>query len=75
MIITTILVNVFSESVKQTIFYIFNLLSNSGQPQDKAKVDFTESDYDDPQLQDDSESDVTPHQYSLRERKPINYKV
>ena len=74
MIITTILVNVFSESIKQTIFFIFNLLSKS-VTQDKPKVDFTESDYDDPQLQDESESDVTPRQYSLRERKPINYKV
>ena len=75
MIITTILVNVFSESVKQTIFYIFNLLSSSGHPEYKPKVDFTESDYDDPQLQDDLELDVTSHQYSLRERKPVNYKV
>ena len=74
MIITTILVNVFSESIKQTIFYIFNLLSKS-ETQDKPKVDFTESDYVDPQLQDESEPDVTPHQYSLRERKLINYKV
>ena len=36
MIITTILVNVFSESVKQTIFYIFNLLSKS-ETEDKPK--------------------------------------
>lgn len=74
MIVTTILMNVFSESIKQTIFFIFNLLSKS-ETQDKPKVDFTESDYDDPQVQDESESNVTPHQYSLRERKLINYKV
>jgi hypothetical protein len=75
MIISTILVNLFSESIKQTIFYIFNLLNKSVQPQDKSKEDLTESDYDDPQLDDMSEPDVTLRQYSLRERKTINYKV
>jgi len=75
MIISTILVNLFSESIKQTIFYIFNLLNKSVQPQDKSKEDPTESDYDDPQLDDMSEPDVTLRQYSLRERKTINYKV
>jgi hypothetical protein len=75
MIISTILVNLFSESIKQTIFYIFNILNKSVQPQDKPKEDPTESDYDDPQLDDMSEPDVTLRQYSLRERKTINYKV
>jgi hypothetical protein len=75
MIISTILVNLFSESIKQTIFYIFNFINKSAQPQDKSKEDPTESDYDDPQLHDMSETDLTPHQYSLRERKTINYKV
>jgi len=75
MIATTILMNVFSESIKQTIFYIFNLLSKSVQPQDKPKEDPIESGYDDPQLDDVSEADLTPHQYSLRERKAVNYKV
>ena len=61
MIVTTILMNVFSESIKQTIFYIFNLL-NKSETQDKPKVDLTESDYDDPQLDDMSEPYVTLHQ-------------
>jgi hypothetical protein len=75
MVITTVLMNVFSESIKQTIFYLFNLLSKSGT-EDRSKVNIMDSSYDDPQVQDDmSEPDVTPRQYFLRERKPVNYKV
>ena len=67
--------NVFSESIKQTIFYLFNLLSKSGT-EDRSKVNIMDSSYDDPQVQDDmSEPDVTPRQYFLRERKSVNYKV
>ena len=67
--------NVFSESIKDTIFYLFDLLTKSAT-EDRSKVDLAESSYDDPQIQDDmSETDVTPRQYSLRERKPVNYKV
>ena len=67
--------NIFSESIKQTVFYIFNLLNKSVQHQDKSKEDPTESEHDDPQLDDMSESDVILREYSLRERKTINYKV
>ena len=75
MVITTVLMNVFSESIKQTIFYLFNLLSKSGT-EDRSKVNIMDSSYDDPQVQDDmSEPDVTPRQYFLRERKSVNYKV
>jgi hypothetical protein len=78
MMVTTIVMNVFAESIKDTIFYLFNLLSRSAAD-DKSNIDTTlESNYDDPQVQDD-ETTSDPHQngrqYSLRERKSINYKV
>ena len=78
MISTTIIVNLFSQSVKQAIFYMFNLLQKSEDTKDKP-VKFIDSEMGvgDPQAQDDSmhEPDVTLRQYSLRERKPVNYKV
>lgn len=79
MISTTILVNLFSQSVKQAIFYMFNLLQKSDNTKDKS-ASFIDSEMGvgDPQVQDNdtmSESDTTLRQYSLRERKPVNYKV
>ena len=78
MISTTILVNLFSQSVKQAIFYLFNLLQRSENTKDKS-VSFIDSEMgDDPQIQDNdamSEPDMSVRQYSLRERKAVNYKV
>jgi len=81
MIITTfVLVKLFSESVKQVIFCMFNLLQNADAAENKNKsisyidselgIDDSESDY---KLEPQPESSL--HQYSLRERKAINYKV
>jgi len=79
MITTTILVNLFSQSMKQAIFYMFNLLQQSETKDDK-KMSLIDSEMGvgDPEVHDNdtlSESDTTVRQYSLRERKPVNYKV
>ena len=78
MISTTILVNLFSHSIKQAIFYMFNLLQKSEGKDDKT-MKFIDSELgDDPQIQDNdamSDSETSLRQYSLRERKPVNYKV
>ena len=81
MITTTILVKLFSESVKQAIFYMFNLLQKSEGTDNKDKsmslID-SEMGVGDPEVHENdtvSESDTTVRQYSLRERKPVNYKV
>ena len=78
MITTFVLVKLFSESVKQVIFYMFNLLQNADGAENKNKsisyidseLEIDDSDYN---LEPQPESSV--HQYSLRERKMINYKV
>ena len=76
--VTTIVMNVFAESIKETIFYLFNLLSRSAAD-DKSNIDTSsETNYDDPQAQDDettSDPDQNARHYSLRERKSVNYKV
>jgi hypothetical protein len=79
MITTTILVNLFSQSMKQAIFYMFNLLQQSATKDDKSmKFIDSEMGVGDPEVHENdtlSESDTTVRQYSLRERKPVNYKV
>ena len=78
MITTTILVNLFSQTVKQAIFYMFNLLQQSATKDDKnMNLIDSEMAVGDPEVHDNdrlSEPD-TLRQYSLRERKPVNYKV
>jgi len=78
MITTTILVNLFSQTIKQAIFYMFNLLQKSEVRDDKT-IHLIDSELgDDPQIHDNdamSDSETSVRQYSLRERKSINYKV
>jgi hypothetical protein len=72
--------NVFSESIKETIFYVFSLLRRSEGFQDLSKqaadmTDMAESDTSKVEEVDIvPEADILPRQYSLRERKPVNYK-
>ena len=79
MITTTILVNLFSQSMKQAIFYMFNLLQQSVTKDDKSmKFIDSEMGVGDPEVHENdtlSDSDTSVRQYSLRERKPVNYKV
>jgi len=75
MIATNILMNIVSASIKQTIFYVFNLLNRS-QVKPLSKSQFH---YDDPEVQEetielDADIEPTENKYSLRERKPVNYK-
>lgn len=79
MITTSILVNIFSETIKQTIFYVFNLLNDMSKKAD--------TDFHDIEIQHDIEETIQPDsnlnynygevdcKYFLRERKAINYKI
>lgn len=72
--------NIFSESIKETIFYVFSLLRRSEGFQDLSKqptdvTDMAESDSSKVEADIVPEADILPRQYSLRERKPVNYKV
>lgn len=78
--VTAILMNIFSESIKETIFYVFSLLRRSEGFQDLSKqptdvTDMAESDSSKVEADIVPEADILPRQYSLRERKPVNYKV
>ena len=77
--VTAILMNIFSESIKETIFYVFSLLRRSEGFQDLSKqptdvTDMAESDSSKVEADIVPEADILPRQYSLRERKPVNYK-
>ena len=75
--VTAILMNIFSESIKETIFYVFSLLSRSEGFQDVPSEPVGIIESDDSKVQEPdtvAESDTVPRQYSLRERKPVNYR-
>jgi hypothetical protein len=75
--VTTILMNVFSESIKETIFYVFSLLRRSEGFQDVPSEPVAIIESDDSKVQEPDtvpEVDIVPRQYSLRERKPVNYR-
>lgn len=68
--------NIVSASIKQTIFYLFNLLNRS---EVKPLSKMSEFYCDDPEVQEetielDADIEPTENKYSLRERKPVNYK-
>ena len=77
MISTGILANIFSETIKQAIFYVFNLLNRSEGVESmskKADKEFHDIEVQrgvEEAIQTDSDAD---HKYSLRERKAIIYR-
>jgi hypothetical protein len=75
--VTAILMNIFSESIKDTIFYVFSLLSRSEGFQDVPSEPVAIIESDDSKVKEPDtmpEADIVPRQYSLRERKPVNYR-